>query len=166
MFSCCHAKPGFFFSTLHYLTAHCRRLDNHWNHLGHQKNKKILSSLNSLELPNINSWRSCWLVAKLCPTLAIPWTVAHQAPLPHGISQASILEWVALFLLQWIFRIHISCIGRRILYQRTSWAALWRERERESTSFPGDSVYLSDETLAVLCSFLYPNRTGNAQHLK
>ena len=132
---------------------------------GAPKKKKILSSLNSLELPNINSW-SCWFVAKLCPTLAIPWTVVHQAPLPHGIFQASILDWVALFLLQWIFLIHISCIGRWILYHHTTWEALWRERERESISFPGDSVYLSDETLAALCSFLYPNRPGNATALE
>ena len=27
------------------------------------------------------------LVAKLCPTLATPWTVAHQAPLPMGFSR-------------------------------------------------------------------------------
>ena len=27
------------------------------------------------------------LVAKLCPTLAIPWTVAHQAPLSMGFSR-------------------------------------------------------------------------------
>ena len=26
------------------------------------------------------------LVAKLCLTLVIPWTVAHQAPLPRGFS--------------------------------------------------------------------------------
>ena len=72
------------FLFLHYLTAHCRQLDNHWNHLGHQKKKKILSSLNSPELPNIKSWRSCWLVAKLCPTLATPWTAVHRAPLSVG----------------------------------------------------------------------------------
>ena len=73
------------FLFLHYFTAHCRRLDNHWNHPGHQKKKKkiILSSLNSPELPNMNSW-SCWLVAKLCPTLATPRTVAHRAPLSMG----------------------------------------------------------------------------------
>ena len=28
-----------------------------------------------------------WLVAKLCPTLATPWTVAHQAPLSLGFSR-------------------------------------------------------------------------------
>ena len=27
---------------------------------------------------------------------ATPWTVVHQAPLSHGISQARILEWVAI----------------------------------------------------------------------
>ena len=27
------------------------------------------------------------LVAKLCPTLATPWTVAHQAPLSMGFSK-------------------------------------------------------------------------------
>ena len=27
------------------------------------------------------------LVAKLCPTLATPWTVAHQAPLSMGLSR-------------------------------------------------------------------------------
>jgi len=34
------------------------------------------------------------LVAKSCPTLATPWTLARQTPL-HGILQARILEWVA-----------------------------------------------------------------------
>ena len=27
------------------------------------------------------------LVAKLCPTLATPWTIAHQAPLSMGFSR-------------------------------------------------------------------------------
>ena len=36
------------------------------------------------------------LVAKLCPTLATPWTVACQAPLNMGILQARILKRVAI----------------------------------------------------------------------
>ena len=36
------------------------------------------------------------LVAKSCPTLATPWTVALQAPLSLGVLQARILEWVAI----------------------------------------------------------------------
>ena len=35
------------------------------------------------------------LVAKLCPTVATPWTV-HARLLCHGIPQAGILEWVAI----------------------------------------------------------------------
>ena len=37
------------------------------------------------------------------PPLVTPWTVAQQAPLIHGISQARILEWVAISLV-----IHIA----------------------------------------------------------
>ena len=36
------------------------------------------------------------LVAQSRPTLVIPWTVAHQAPLSLGILQAGLLEWVAM----------------------------------------------------------------------
>ena len=35
-------------------------------------------------------------VTKSCPTLATPWTVAHQAPLSMGFFQPRILEWVAI----------------------------------------------------------------------
>ena len=38
----------------------------------------------------------CCLVAKSCLTLVIPWTIACQAPLSMGFSQARILEWVAV----------------------------------------------------------------------
>ena len=53
-------------------------------------------------------------------SFATPWTVAHQAPLVHGICQARILEWVANSFSRgssqprdWT---HVSCIGRQILY--------------------------------------------------
>ena len=38
----------------------------------------------------------CVLFAQLCPTFFDPWSVAHQASLVHWISQARILEWVAI----------------------------------------------------------------------
>ena len=41
-------------------------------------------------------WLFGGLVAKLCPTLVTPWTVACQAPLFVGILQERILEWVAI----------------------------------------------------------------------
>ena len=34
------------------------------------------------------------LVAKSCPTLVTPWSVACQDPLSMGILQAGILEWI------------------------------------------------------------------------
>ena len=58
-----------------------------------------------------------------------PWTVAHQAPLSMGFSQARILEWVAMPSSResswprdrtWISC--VSCIGRWILYH-CSWEA-------------------------------------------
>jgi len=59
------------------------------------------------------------LVTQLCPTLATPWTIAHQIPLSMGILQARILEWVALF--RRIFPTQGSNPGlphcRQILYQ-------------------------------------------------
>ena len=37
------------------------------------------------------------LVAKLCPTLfGNPWAVACQVPLTYEITQAKILEWIAI----------------------------------------------------------------------
>ena len=36
----------------------------------------------------------CCFTAKLCLSVT-PWTVAHQAPSVHRISQARILDWVA-----------------------------------------------------------------------
>ena len=36
------------------------------------------------------------LVAKSCPTLVTPWTIACLAPLSMGFSRVRILEWVAI----------------------------------------------------------------------
>ena len=41
----------------------------------------------------LTGWLSCFSHVQLFVTL---WTVAHQAPLPIGILQAGILEWVAM----------------------------------------------------------------------
>ena len=42
----------------------------------------------------VAEWK-CWLLGRV-RLFEIPWTVAHQAPLFHGILQARIQEWVAL----------------------------------------------------------------------
>ena len=55
-----------------------------------------------------------------------PWTVALQAPL-SGISQARILEWVAIsssrISSQTRYWTCVSCVGRRILYHWVTWEA-------------------------------------------
>ena len=51
---------------------------------------------------------------------ATPWTVAHQALLSIGFSQARMLEWVAMPSFggpsQPRDQTHVSCIGRLVLY--------------------------------------------------
>ena len=66
------------------------------------------------------------LVCKLCLTLFVtPWTITHQAPSVRGISQARILEWVAISSSRepscprdWTC---IRGIGRQVLYHSATW---------------------------------------------
>ena len=71
----------------------------------------------------------CCLVTKVCPTLETPWTVAHQIPSAHGISQARILEWVAITFCRgssWPRNQTHICISKQVLYHwATREAPLW-----------------------------------------
>ena len=70
-----------------------------------------------------------------CPSVmsnsfVTPQTVAHQAPLIHGILQARILEWVPISCFRGSSKprdqTHIFCIGRQILYYWAMWEApIW-----------------------------------------
>ena len=60
-------------------------------------------------------------------SFATPWTVAPRGSFVHGISQARILEWIAIFFSKgssqprdWTL---VSCIDRQILYHCTTWEA-------------------------------------------
>ena len=59
---------------------------------------------------------------------ATSWTVARQAPLSMGLSQARILEWVAISSSRGSFPCRsqtcISCLGRWILYHWATWESL------------------------------------------
>ena len=44
-------------------------------------------------LRRVEPYIACGLVAKLCPTLATPWTVACQAPLSMGFSRQEYIAW-------------------------------------------------------------------------
>ena len=61
----------------------------------------------------------------LCLTLCDPMDYSPPGSSDHGISQARILEWVAISSSRgssqpWD-RTHISCIGRQILYHCATW---------------------------------------------
>ena len=71
----------------------------------------------------------CCLFAKTCPTLAVPWIVALPGSSVCGISQARILERVAISSSQgspWLRDLtYFSCFGRQVLY-------LWALRKPKS----------------------------------
>ena len=66
--------------------------------------------------------RECYSLSRV-QHIATPWTVASQALLSMGFSQARILEWVAIFFSressQPRYRTQVSCISSRFF---TSWA--------------------------------------------
>ena len=70
----------------------------------------------------------CGLVAQSCLTLHDPMDCSPPGSSVHGISQATILEWVAIPFSKGSSRprdqTHVSCIGRWILSQRATWEAL------------------------------------------
>ena len=88
----------------------------------------------------------CCLVTKLCLTLCNPKECSPPVSSVHGISQARILEWVAVSSREYSWtgeKTCISCIGRQILYHWATWEAfssqtgflmLWPERSIQSES--------------------------------
>ena len=68
-----------------------------WQSMGSQRvrrdwlnnNSKIIKRNGTSDNPKleITLKQCCGLVARSCPTLKIPWTVAHQAPLSMGFSR-------------------------------------------------------------------------------
>ena len=64
---------------------HCWQILYHLSHQGSQRTLYLL----------LNTYGG-GLVAKSCPTLETPCTLACQAPLSKGILQARILKWVAI----------------------------------------------------------------------
>ena len=92
----------------------------------------------------------CCLVAKLCPALGTPWTVAHKPPLSMAFFQARILEWVAISSptgSSWPRdQTCISRAGRRILYH---WAT--REAQRLSIYTSLSSLLEMKSIYTLIC---------------
>ena len=92
--------------------------------------KAIWSLESQIDLP----WYCCVCVCAHVPShvwlFAVPWTVAHQAPLSMEISQERILELVAISYPRgpsrpraWTGISYSSCIGRRIIFYHITWEA-------------------------------------------
>ena len=88
------------------------------------------------------------VVAQLCPTLCDPLDCNPPGSSVHGIFQARILEWVAIFLLQGLFLIKglnpcLICLlhWRQILYRLSHWGSpawpRWGGRWGESSRGKG-----------------------------
>ena len=97
----------------------------------------------------------CCLVAKSCPTLCNPMDCSPPGSSVHGISQARVLEWVAMpspgASSQARDQTRISCLG--ILYHCASWeapmlgcstqkGASWGPRKKCSRNFVRKSAHL------------------------
>ena len=84
------------------------------------------------QLKNLKFLKSESVNCSLCPPLATPWTIAHQVPLSMGISQATILERIAIPFSRGSprprDRTQVSCIvGRSFTVQATREAHVsWR----------------------------------------
>ena len=69
-------------------------------------------------------------VAKSCLILCDPMDCSQPGSSVHGISQARLLDWVAISSSRGSSRLNyrtcvscISCIGRRVLHHRATWEA-------------------------------------------
>ena len=82
------------------------------------------SSVHGIYNVCVRVYSCCYLVNKSCPTLCEPMDCNPQGFSVHRISQARILEWVAISFSrgssQSRNQTHISCIGRRTLYHKGS----------------------------------------------
>ena len=116
----------------------------------------------------LKRWQYVWISLKYCHTSLLshvrlfvtPRTVAHQAPLVHGIFQARLLEYVAISYYRGSSRprdrTHISYIGRQILYHHTTWliwdhayfVGLWRTYAARLKSAVSVHVNIGRSTLS------------------
>ena len=99
-----------------------------------KNSRNVLTSLSSLwvgdTMVSPTGW--CYLVAKSCLTVCNIIDCSPPGSSAHGISQARMLEWVAISFSRGASRARdraciscIFCIGRWILYQCATWEALW-----------------------------------------
>ena len=85
-------------------------------------------------IPPSQSKTALCMRAQLCLTLCEPMDCSLWVFSVHGILQARMLQWVAVSSSRGSYqsrnRIHISCVGRKILYHWATWGALGVSAEK------------------------------------
>ena len=171
---------------------HCRQI--HY-HLSHQGSPRILEWLSypfsrGSSPPRNWTWISCiagrfltsWptntlltaeeavcMHAQSCPTLCDPMDCGPPGSSVHGISQARLLEWVAMSFSRgssrprdWTNIFCGSCIGRQILYHWATWKPTEEdESEREWNCSVMSSSFLMHALwpTRLLCPWDFPGKS-------
>ena len=107
----------------------------------------------------------CCLVTKSCPTLWSRGLYSLPGSSDHGILQARMLKWVAIFSSrrssQPRDQTHVSCIGRRILYCLVTREEQYKDNTHNYSlyspccNFIPVTHYLVTEHVYLLISFIY-----------
>ena len=106
---------------------------NHWSlpHPPYRKSQCLHTPVLLPSSPCFFSTRLACICTQSRPTLCDPMDCSPPGSSVHEISQARILEWVAISFSRrsswhrnWTFTFCISCIGRWILYNCVTWEAL------------------------------------------
>ena len=87
--------------------------------------KSVMPDAGKDRVSNANYFHTCCcLHTKSCPTFCTPMDCSPPSESVHGISQARMLEWVAIFSSrvssQTRDQTHVFCIGRQIFYHWTT----------------------------------------------
>ena len=92
-------------------------------------------------------WKSLCACAQVHLTLGNPMDCSLSGSSVHGISQARILEWVAIsssressWSRHWTHISRISCIGRRILYYWPTWEAPEKLQPKDKFNQRGEKM--------------------------
>ena len=113
----------------------------------------------------------CCVVTKLCPTLCNPLECSPLRSSVHGISQAIILEWIAISFFRGSSQprdeTRVSCIGRRIIHHCATWKAhinctyiLFPQLDGHSLKGRAESVQFSS---SVVSDYLRPHESQHTR---
>ena len=108
------------------------------------------------------------LVTKSCLTLCEPMDYSPPGFSVHVISQARILEWVAIFFFRGSSQLkdetHVSWIGRWILYQRNKCDTIWNKPSVVPDTSVQNEWVLIVHSCSTVCDPMYWSQPGSSVH--